>query len=133
MNTLVLILNRESPWSPELWARQSGGKPNVDGQVMIEEPSGWLSVVREDSVLDEYEEGEMKAISAVLPEPVLFLLEWKGSELIESLLSAVPSDCAALIDNDHGLLISIHEVRGLPLKLWARADKLRNSSPKGRS
>lgn len=124
MNTLVLLLNRESAWSPETWATQHGGERGVGGQVMIEGPSGWLSVLRDDRVFGEYDENERTAVSTMLAEPTLFLVEWKGSDLVEALLRAVPPECGAVVDNDHGVLVPIQAIHDLPLESWIRAKKL---------
>lgn len=124
MNTLVLLLNRETVWSPEIWAEQHGGKRGVGGQIMIERPSGWLSVLRDDSVFDEYDEDERTALSTMLAKPALFLVEWKGSDLVEALLRAVPFECGAVVDNDHGVIVPVQAIRDLPLESWVRARKL---------
>lgn len=124
MNTLVLLINRESAWSPETWATQHGGKRGVSGQVMIEGPSDWLSVLRDDRVLDEYDEDERTALSAMIATPVLFLVEWKGSDLVEALLKAVPPECGAVVDNDHGVLAPIQAIYDLPIESWVKARKL---------
>lgn len=124
MNTLILLLNRESNWSPLTWATQHGGECSSGGQIMIEGQSCWLSILRDDQILDEYDADERSKLSALLIEPVPFLLEWKGSDLVEALLRAVPSDCDAVVDNDHGLLVPIQEIRVLPLGSWVRVSKL---------
>ncbi len=120
MNTLVLLLDRKSEWSPLVWAKQQGGEIGVGGQVMIENPNGWLSVLRNDHVLHEYDEEERIVISRVLARPALFVVEWKGKYLVESLLQATPPRFGALVDNDHGVLVPIQEVRELPIESWAR-------------
>ncbi|ATE59822.1 hypothetical protein [Thauera sinica] len=120
MNTLVLLLKRDSVWSPETWAMQHGGERGVGGQVMIEGQSSWLSILRDDRVLDEYDDEERSELSAMLAEPMPFLLEWKGSDLIEALIRAVPFESGAVVDNDHGLLASIQAIRDLPLGSWVR-------------
>jgi hypothetical protein len=124
MNTLVLLLSRECAWSPEIWAEQHGGERGVGGQVMIESPSGWLSVLHDDHVLDEYDENERRELSAMLAEPELFLVEWKGSDLVEALIRAVPVECGAVVDNDHGVIVPVQTICDLPLESWVRARKL---------
>lgn len=124
MNTLVLLLSRGSTWSPEHWASQHGGARGVGGQVMIESPSGWLSVLRDDRVLDDYDDEERVALSTMLREPVPFLVEWKGPDLLEALLQAVPRESDAVVDNDHGVLAPIQAIHGLPIEKWIRASNL---------
>ena len=124
MNTLVLLLRRESTWSPETWASQQGGERGDGGQVMIERPSGWLSVLRDDRVLDDYDVDERAALAAMLTEPVPFLVEWRGADLLKALLRAVPQETDAVVDNDHGVLVPIREIHDLPIESWVRASKL---------
>lgn len=124
MNTLILLTNRESAWSPETWATQHGGERGIGGQIMIEGQSGWLSVLRDDRVLDEYDDEERSELSAMLADPMPFLLEWKGSDLVEALLRAVPLESGAVVDNDHGLLVPIEAIRDLPLGSWVTESKL---------
>jgi len=58
MNTLVLLIEGESGWSPETWVIEHGGVRGVDGQVTIERGAHWLSVVRDDRVLEDFDEEE---------------------------------------------------------------------------
>ncbi len=124
MNTLILLLSRKSAWSPETWALQHGGERGVGGQVMIESPSGWLSVLHDERILNEYDDQERSELSVMLAEPTPFLLEWKGSDLVEALLQAVPLDSDAVVDNDHGLLAPVQAIRNLSLGSWVREGKL---------
>lgn len=119
MNTLILLLERGSTYSPELWALQQGADRGVGGQLMIERPTGWLSVLREDEVLEEYDDGERKVISTFLTDPISYLIEWRGSVLLEELFRSIPLG-NALVDNDHGLLVPLREVKDLAVESWAR-------------
>jgi hypothetical protein len=121
MNTLVLLLNRRSNWSPEDWVSQQGGELGTGGQLMIERPSGWLSILRNERVLDEYDVQERATLAKMLTEPVPFLIEWKGSVLLEAFLKAAAQEENAVIDNDHGVMVPVREVLDIPLESWARA------------
>lgn len=124
MNTLVLLLSRDSEWTPEIWAYERGGKLGVGGQVMIEGQSAWLSVCRDEDVLNEYAVEERAAVLTTLTDPVPFVIEWKGVDLLSALLQAVPPDTRAVVDNDHGLLVPIRTITSLRLDSWLGASKL---------
>lgn len=121
MNSIVLLVARESAWSPEAWAEAAGGKRVGDGQVMIERETEWLSVVRNDQVLNDFEEDERARLDELVNEPTAYLVEWKGGGLVEHLLRSVPPGTRVAVDNDHGLLVPVHEVAGEPLESWVKA------------
>lgn len=123
MNTLVLLVGRESAWSPEVWAAESGGQRSADGQVMIERNGEWLSITRDERVLDDFDDQELSRIAALVGEPTMYLVEWRGNALAEVFLRSIPPDTRAVIDNDHGLLVPVTEVAGEPLDTWVRASK----------
>lgn len=127
MNTLVLLVERESIWSPDAWVAKHEGKCSADGQVRIERESDWLSVIRDDRVLDDFDEDEYSRIGDLVTDPTTYLIEWKGSMLIENLLRSVPPETRVAVDNDHGLLVSVHEISDKPINFWVRARRLRPS------
>jgi len=91
---------------------------------VIERPPGWLSILRDERVLSEYDEMESAALSAMLRDPVPFVVEWNGNDMLEALLSAVPPEGDAIVDNDHGVLAPILAVRSLPIGAWVTASEL---------
>jgi len=125
MNTIVLLVDRGSAWSPEEWAEEVGGNRLGSAQITIERADGcWLSIVRDDEVLDDFDEIERLRLDELVTEPVAYLVEWKGDGLTELMLRSVPASTRAAIDNDHGLLVSVHRVAGEPLDSWVKASSL---------
>jgi len=124
MNSIVLLVERESAWSPEWWIESVGGKRAGDGQVTIERETDWLSVIRDDQVLDDFDEKERARLDELVSEPEVYLVEWKGGGLLERLLRSIPPGTRAAVDNDHGLLVPVHRVAGEPLDSWVRATSL---------
>ena len=125
MNTIVLLVDRTSGWSPEYWAEKIGGKRACGAQVMIERAGGcWLSIIRNDDVLDDFDEMERIRLDELVSEPVAYLVEWKGDDLVELMLRSVLPSTRAAIDNDHGLLVSVHQVAKEPIESWVRASSL---------
>ena len=125
MNTIVLLVDRGSVWSPEEWAVEAGGKRIDSAQITIERADGcWLSIVRDDEVLNNFDEMERARLDELVTQPVAYLVEWKGDGLAEFMLRSVSTGTRAAIDNDHGLLVSVHRVAGEPVASWVRARSL---------
>jgi len=120
MNTFVLLVSRESGWSPDVWATGRGDRIK-SGQIMVESESGWLSIIRDDDVLADFSEAELAQIGELASEPKTYLVEWKGAVLIQEFLRSIPCNTRAAIDNDHGLLISVHKIAREPPDLWVTA------------
>jgi hypothetical protein len=121
MNSIVLLVERESAWSPAAWAEAAGGKRVGDGQVTIEQETEWLSVVRDDQVLNDFDEKERARLGELVSDPTAYLVEWNRGRLIERLLRSIPPNTRVAVDNDHGLLVPVHDVAGEPLDSWIKA------------
>lgn len=124
MNSLVLLVERGSRWSPESWATEHDGRRSIAGCITIDRESEWLSVCRDDRVLDEFDDDERARLVKLVTEPIAYLIEWRGGALVESLLRSVPIKTQVAVDNDHGLLVSVNEVAGKSLDSWVRASTL---------
>ncbi|WP_146749303.1 hypothetical protein [Paracidovorax anthurii] len=124
MNSIVLMIERESAWSPDGWVQAAGGKHLGNGQVTIEQEAEWLSVTRYDQVLDDFDDTERARLLELVNEPLAYLVEWKGCTLLSHLLRSIPSGVRAAVDNDHGLLVPVFQVAGEPLDSWVRAASL---------
>jgi hypothetical protein len=83
MNTLVLLVDRGSAWSPQAWAVERGGF-HVGDQVIIEQDTEWLSVVRDDRVLHELDDEERSRLAEWVAEYAIYLVEWKGVCLLKT-------------------------------------------------
>ncbi|MBL8296834.1 MAG: hypothetical protein JNN30_00670 [Rhodanobacteraceae bacterium] len=124
MNTIVLLIDREDAWSPETWAKAAGGKLVGDRQITIDQESDWLSIVRDDQVLNDFDEEERDRLGELVGEPIVYLIEWKGGELVEHLLRSIPPATRAAVDNDHGLLVLVHQLVGKLIGSWIKATSL---------
>lgn len=121
MNTLILLVESESSWSPLVWALEQGGESAEDGRVVIEGRAGWLSIEPDQSVLDDFDDDERADAVAALVDPSLFVIEWRGDVLIETFVRAVPSDSRVFVDNEHGVFAPVTVLRNIPFASWARA------------
>ncbi|WP_313914728.1 hypothetical protein [Tahibacter sp.] len=121
MNTLILLVESESSWSPLVWALEQGGESAEDGRIVIEGRLGWLSIEPDQSVLDDFDDDERADAVAALVDPSLFVIEWRGDVLIETFVRAVPSDSRVFVDNEHGVFAPVTVLRNIPFASWARA------------
>ena len=124
MNSFILALGQGCSWSPEEWSVSQGGTRAPNGQVIIEDNSGWLSVLRDDTIIDDFDNDERTSMLSLVNSPAMFLIEWTEGKLADRMLRAIPADCDAAIDNDHGILDCAHRVRDVPIREWATASKL---------
>lgn len=121
MNTLILLVENESSWSPIVWASERGGESTEEGRIVIEGRHGWLAIHHDPSVLDDFDDEEKAEAVAALVDPVIFVVEWRGDVLVETFVKAVPPGCRAFVDNDHGAFAPITLLQNTPFAAWARA------------
>jgi hypothetical protein len=117
MRTLFFLFERDCAWSPNDWFTQNAGKQAL-GRLVIEDETGWISGWRDDRVLDDYCDDERLVLSEMLVNPAVFLIEWRGDRLVESLIRWIPADVPVLVDNDSGLLVRVAAIRDRPLASW---------------
>src|SRR5262245_2474172 len=124
MNSIVLLVGRDSSWRPEGWVELFGGRSVGDGQLTLERAKDWLSIVQDDRILDDFDEVERTRVGELVGMPMAYLVEWNGSTLVERFLRSIPPNIRAAVDNDHGLLVPVHQVAGEPLESWVTAATL---------
>lgn len=121
MNSLILLVDNDSSWSPLVWAAERGGEPAEDGRTVVAERRGWLAIHHDPNVLDDFAHDEKAEAVAALVDPAIFVVEWEGNQLVESFVRAVPLHCRVYVDNDRGLFAPVTLLRDLPFGAWARA------------
>src|SRR5687768_15476003 len=107
MNLLILALGHDCPWSPVEWMISRGGAKLANTQVTIEEGGDWLSILQDNKLIHDFDEEEREVLRRLLGDPVMFLVEYKGEQLVDLFVGSIPVQCDAMIDNDHGLLVHI--------------------------
>ena len=119
MNTIILIVNDDTPWTPEYWIQEKGGKINASNPFVLSRGDQWISISKDPSVLDDYSASEISAITKFIDSPSFYVIEWNAGQLVDKFLNAIPSDLAALIDNDHGLISQVNQLSGKPISTWS--------------
>jgi hypothetical protein len=79
----------------------------------VEGDWGWFAIGIDDEVEGEYSDTERTRITQIIPDPVFSQLEYSGSRAADLAIRFMPASADTLIDNDHGLLRPIGEVREL--------------------
>lgn len=118
MNTLIFYIDRHSTWSPQDWIVSLGGGNVFNNQFTLEFDGELISVIPSAQVICELEEEELMRLHEIVAEPNAFIVEWRGDGLIEKFLESIPNATSVAVDNDHGLIVSVHDVRGMPLNSW---------------
>ena len=119
MNTIILIVNDDTPWTPEYWIQEQGGKINASNPFVLSRGDQWISISKDPSVLDDYSASEISEIIKFIDPPRFYVIEWNAGKLVDEFLNAIPSDLAALIDNDHGLISQVNQLSGKPISTWS--------------
>lgn len=121
MNTLILLVDHDSSWSPLVWAADQGGEPAEDGRTVIADRRGWLAIHHDPNLLDDFGDEEKAEALAALEDPSIFVVEWDGDELVEAFIRTVPSHCRVFVDNDRQAFAPVTILRDIPFAAWARA------------
>ena len=119
MNTIILIVNDDTPWTPRYWTQEQGGKINTSNPFILSRGDQWISISKDPSILDDYSASEISAIMKFIDSPRFYVIEWNAGQLVDEFLNAIPSDLAALIDNDHGLITQVSQLSGKPISTWS--------------
>lgn len=121
MNTAILFINSDK-WSVEKWHAKQGGYRASDGLFVIEDGEEWLSLIEQKDIFDDYESDEIAEVKNLLAFPLPYLLEWKGDKLLSLLLQE--ADPSSVIDNDHGLICRVTDLKHKSITEWQRAKSI---------
>jgi hypothetical protein len=80
-------------------------------RLVTEQGSHWLAARRCDEIQSEYDEAEMEIIRPAYPEPSFVVVEGRGLKLANRMFLEVDDDLDFLIDNDHGLICPVAEIK----------------------
>ncbi len=93
------------------------------GQFVVETSNSWISVYRYDEVFNDYDKDEEQLVRSLVHNPVPYLIEWRGDELLKKFIEDFPLNNNAVIDNDHGIICNISKLKGKPVSDWVREKK----------
>lgn len=81
-------------------------------RLVVEGDWGWFAIGIDDEIAGELSDIERAEIARLVPEPIYLQLEYSTSEAADLAIKLMPAATDMLIDNDHGMLRPIEEVRG---------------------
>jgi hypothetical protein len=80
-------------------------------RVVVEGDWGWLAIGTDTEVEGELSESERARITEIIRRPFFAQLEYNTSAAADLAIRLLPSPESTLIDNDHGMLLPIEQVR----------------------
>lgn len=85
-----------------------------DGRLILENKNDWIAINEVPYLLNDYDEKELEFIrSQGFVKPVFLLVEGKGEDFVNYFVTNINNSLNLLIDNDHGVVRSIKEIKSL--------------------
>ena len=127
MRSILVLVERHDPWSPISWCQSKRGVETHDFgyEIQIQRGNGWISISHYNDMASEFEADDYEKLHRVVSDPVGYYIEWGGSDgvtLVEEMLQSAPQSTHAAVDNDNGVLVSIHLVAGKSFDAFYLAD-----------
>ncbi|WP_020558926.1 hypothetical protein [Thiofilum flexile] len=122
MNSIVIFFEKESHLKS--WSSLVNQYITEDGRFVIETSNGWLSIYQPNDIWRDYDEDELLVVKSLILEPIPYLIEWRDNSLLQEFIDNFPTDSHAVIDNDHGLICKISDIKDTPISRWLDAKQL---------
>lgn len=115
MKSVILISTGQLDLSDLAEVYADIGSTNLQSpkRLVVEGDWGWFAIGIDDEIAGEFSDIERAKIAQLVPEPVYVQLEYSTSSAADLAIKLMPATTDMLIDNDHGMLRPIEEVRGL--------------------
>lgn len=124
MNTLILHIPLDQAWSPIDLLLSLGGVVNDAGSVVLTDQKSWVSVLRCDEVVNDYDESDRDFLGKIIADRRSFLIEWNEDDFLAKVLSRIPGFVGIVVDNDHGVIVPYDLVRDSSIESWIRQKSL---------
>ena len=125
MNTIVLF-TKSKTWDPRSWVMSMEGGQVKGDHFVVEMASSWISLNLCENVFEDYENVEEDKVKTMVTDPTAHLVEWKGDEIIRKFIDNFPTDQDAVVDNDHGLICKLVELKGMEVGCWSSEKLIKN-------
>lgn len=135
MKSFILIWDRMLDM-PDLAARFAGKGAVIlepAGRLVVEGDWGWFDIASDPFVLDECEFADLENIQkwmgkdmlALMDEALFWGVSFRTEESAEIAIMGLPVSDTLLVDNDHGLIVPISDIRSRIERreswIWAKA------------
>ncbi len=107
MDSVIIVAPRD--YDAELRARLATRwtpSESEDGVWAIEDDGQRVYVSRNNYVRDELDQERLRRITAIMPDPVFYTIDFSDVDLCRRVLLSVADDSSLLVDNDRGVLLS---------------------------
>ena len=123
MRSIFLIIDQLSLWSPISWLKSNTDSSSFfEEMLLVHDNSGWCSIRENNEATVDFDCNELEKLFKIVGfDPIFYYIEWSwggGEKIIDRLVMAIPENVRAAVDNDHGLLISIHQIKKIPFISW---------------
>jgi hypothetical protein len=113
MKSIILIVPQDLPLRQI--ARLYEDQPTVyfssSEELVVESPSGWFSLALDENVLGELAPDEYRSIRQRIQAPAFWQLQFSTARMAEIVISRLPETPTILVDNDHGLVTTVSDIR----------------------
>lgn len=117
MKSVILIYSKHPNIEYMSKIYRNIGSTNIDSpeRLVVEGDFGWFAIGVDDSLEGDFSELERAEIAMriLAEDPVYAQLEYSNSYAVNLAIKLMPTTTETLIDNDHGRIRSIEEVRDL--------------------
>jgi hypothetical protein len=80
-------------------------------RMIVEGDWGWFAFAIDEPPIDDFEASELHEVKSRISRPSFSLLEFRNTASAEIAILGLPSGREIVIDNDHGLIVPIEEIR----------------------
>ena len=119
MNSIILFFDGEVRSIEDLFIA-IGGQKQGGRRIMLEKSNSWLSIDKLSKPFCDYDELERETILSLIDNPTALLIEWRNDEILQDIFEKLSLDNNIVVDNDHGLICTLLDLKGLHISKWIR-------------
>ena len=97
----------------EIYSEVGSASLQSPNRLVVEGDWGWFAIGIDHELEDEFSDAERTRIAQLVTEPAYAQLEYSSPSAADVAIKLMPTTAETLIDNDHGALRPIGEVRDL--------------------
>lgn len=113
MQSVIIITEKSLDLSALLDAYRVTGHVDLQSahRLVVEGSWGWFAFNRDNTLEDEFDESELKKLKNFMQSLSFVQLEFSDSRAADIAALRLPIEGTVMIDNDHGLVAPIEEIR----------------------
>ncbi|WP_421694503.1 hypothetical protein [Aestuariivirga sp.] len=113
MKSIIIIFNGQPNLNYMATVYSAQGRTSIQSpkRLVVEGEWGWFAIDVDAELEADFSESERDQITRVVPEPIFAQMPYSNSFSANLAVELMPTTAETLIDNDHGMLLRINEVR----------------------